>query len=61
MRQLTGIETKKKNTSSPQRNYDGGWDALGKTFKRKGQAEAFIRKSGLAVGKPIYYGTRWYL
>lgn len=61
MRQLTASEAKKSNITSAQQNYDGGWDALGKTFKRKGQAEAFIRKSGLVVGKPIYYGTRWYL
>lgn len=38
---------------SPVKNYHQKWTALGKTFKRKGQAEKYIWDKGFGIGKPI--------
>lgn len=50
---------KNKGTLAAVEDYDGTWSALGKTFRRKGQAEKYIRQNGFKVGKPQRYGFRW--
>jgi hypothetical protein len=49
-----------KKIERARENYEGTWDAMGKTFKRKGQAEKFIRQCGFKAGKAMKYGTRWW-
>lgn len=43
----------KKEMRHAEQNHDRTWEALGKTFRRQGQAEKFIRQNGYQVGMAI--------